>query len=65
MFIIHDKQDGVVPILAAKEIFAAWHNARLLITDGFGHYRLLKNPEIAARVSQFVSNLRKNLVYIP
>lgn len=55
LLIVHDKQDGVVPISAAKEIFTAWDNARLLITDGFGHYRLLKHPEIVEKVSRFVS----------
>lgn len=52
--IVHDKQDPVVPFSEAQTTFDQWDNANLLIVDGIGHYRLMKNPEVVKRVVDFV-----------
>jgi pimeloyl-ACP methyl ester carboxylesterase len=54
--IVHDKQDPVVPFSEAQTTFDEWDNANLLVVDGIGHYRLMKNPEVVKRVVNFVVN---------
>lgn len=53
--IIHDKRDYVVPFSNAEAIHAGWPNSTLLIAEGYGHYRLMKNPELIGRVGAFVA----------
>jgi hypothetical protein len=31
-----------------------WDHAQLLITEGFGHFNLVKNPDVIARVQRFI-----------
>lgn len=52
--IVHDKQDAVVPFSEALATFEAWDNARLLACDGYGHYRLMKNPDVVRKVAEFI-----------
>jgi len=52
--IIHDKTDQVVPFAEAEKIVRAWASARLLASDGYGHFRLMKNPDIIQRVVDFM-----------
>jgi pimeloyl-ACP methyl ester carboxylesterase len=52
--IVHDKQDQVVPLSEAQAIFDSWNNASLLISDGLGHYRLMKDPSLVQRVADFM-----------
>ncbi len=51
---VHDKQDAVAPFSEAMAAFEAWDNASLLITDGQGHYRLMKNPVLVQKVADFI-----------
>lgn len=48
--IVHDKADAVVPFSEAQATFEAWDNASLLATEGYGHYRLMKDPGLVRRV---------------
>ena len=52
--IVHDRQDAVVPFTEAKATFDAWDNASMLVTDGYGHYRLMKNPGLIRKVAEFI-----------
>ncbi|MCB0586899.1 MAG: alpha/beta hydrolase [Phaeodactylibacter sp.] len=52
--IIHDKKDDIVPFSEAQSTFEAWENANLLVTEGCGHYRLMKNPDLIKRVADFI-----------
>lgn len=54
ILIVHDEQDAIVPISEAKAIFDAWPNARLLISKGYGHYRLMKNPDLVRYIATFI-----------
>lgn len=54
VLIVHDEEDAIVPISEAKAIFAAWPNARLLISKGYGHYRLMKNPDLVRYIANFI-----------
>lgn len=52
--IVHDKKDSVVPFQAAEGIFDAWDNANLLVVEGMGHYKLVKNPALIEKVVDFI-----------
>ncbi len=52
--IVHDRYDPVVPFAAAEAIHKSWRNATLLVLDGYGHYRLMKNPDLIERVAVFI-----------
>lgn len=54
--IVHDTQDAVVPFSEARATFEAWDNARLLASKGYGHYRLMKNPDLVQRVAEFLQD---------
>lgn len=53
ILLIHDRQDKVVPLEGSFAMAEAWENAHLLLTDGYGHYRLMKNPDLINRVAEF------------
>jgi pimeloyl-ACP methyl ester carboxylesterase len=54
LLLIHDEQDDVTHIDAAKRVEAAWDNALLLITSGYGHFRIAKNPDVIRRIIGFI-----------
>lgn len=55
VLVVHDKQDAVVDFAEGQAIFEAWDNARLLVSDGYGHYRLMKNPDLLRYVADFLA----------
>ena len=54
--LVHDREDTVVPFAASESIAENWDNISFLITEGYGHYNLIKNPVVVDRVVCFVSN---------
>lgn len=54
--VVHDTTDQAVSLEAARLVAESWPNARMLITEGYGHYRLMKNPDVIQRVALFVGN---------
>lgn len=54
LLIVHDRFDPVVAFRSAEEIHEAWENSTLLISEGYGHYRLMKNPDLIRRVTEFI-----------
>lgn len=53
--VVHDREDEVIPLGEAEAVFEAWDNTSLLITEGLGHFQLMKNPDVIERVVGFVS----------
>ena len=49
--IIHDRQDPDVPLRHPEAWIAAWPGARLELTEGLGHRRILRDAGVADRVS--------------
>lgn len=56
VLIVHDEADPIVSIQDARSIFNAWSNASMLITNGYGHYRLMKNPDLIGEVAAFIDS---------
>lgn len=52
--IVHDLTDAVVPFVAAENVYKHWDNVTLLVSEGYGHYRLMKNPDLIGRVASFL-----------
>jgi pimeloyl-ACP methyl ester carboxylesterase len=55
VLVVHDKKDSIVSFDSAQEIFDNWLNASLLVTEGFGHYRIMKNKEVVTKVVKFIA----------
>ena len=55
--VVHDTNDKSVSLEAARLVAEAWPQARMLITEGYGHYRLMKNPDVIERVTDFVGDV--------
>lgn len=56
LLIIHDRQDPDVPLRHPRAWEAAWPGAKLLLTDGLGHRRILRVPEVAHTVARALAD---------
>lgn len=52
--IVHDRTDRMTSPLESERLAAAWPNSDLLLTEGQGHYRVLREAEVLARTADFV-----------
>ena len=52
--VIHDAQDREVPFSHAEAYAAAWPGARLMRTEGLGHRRILRDPEVIGATLGFL-----------
>jgi pimeloyl-ACP methyl ester carboxylesterase len=53
--IVHDRDDRSIPVTDGIAIAEAWPSARLHVTSGLGHRRLLREPAVVAEVVDFVT----------
>jgi pimeloyl-ACP methyl ester carboxylesterase len=51
LLVVHDRGDRETAATGSVELTTAWHDARLLLTDGLGHRRLLWEPAVVERVT--------------
>ncbi len=54
--ILHDKDDRDVPVKNASESAAAWSHAKLHLTKGLGHRRILMDPKVLKLLYDFFKN---------
>ena len=54
--VVHDRDDSSVSVTDGAAIAAAWPRARLHVTSGLGHRRLLRHPDVVAEVVDFVTD---------
>ncbi len=54
LLLVHDRFDETTSLDAAEKVVNNWDNARLLITEGYGHFRLAKNPDVLKRIIAFI-----------
>lgn len=52
--IVHDRADRSIPVADGIAIAEAWPTARLRVTSGLGHRRLLREPEVVDAVVDFI-----------
>lgn len=53
--IIHDQDDYDVPLAEGEAVAQAWPGAQFVCTKGLGHRRILRDPEVIARVTAFIT----------
>jgi pimeloyl-ACP methyl ester carboxylesterase len=56
LLVVHDCGDREVPFVHAERLAAAWPAADVLVTQGLGHRRVLRDPEVIRQVVAFCSN---------
>ena len=54
LLLLHDRYDDVTSLEAAEKVVHNWDNAKLLITEGYGHFRIAKNPDVIKRIIEFI-----------
>ena len=54
--IIHDKDDHDVPYTLSQQLADAWPGAEILLTNGLGHRRILRNKKLLETVAEFISH---------
>ncbi len=52
--VVHDRDDGDVPVADAHAIVAAWAGARLVVTQGLGHRGVLRSSEVVHHLVEFL-----------
>lgn len=55
--VVHDKGDNAVNFLSAEAIIETWPGSKLIATEGLGHRRILKDPQVLQEVSDFIGNI--------
>lgn len=51
--IVHDRDDPMTSSVESETLAAQWPNADLFLTEGHGHYRVLRAPEVLQRTIDF------------
>jgi len=54
LLVIHDREDGEVSVRHGECLAATWPRARLELTEGLGHRRILRDPRVIAETVAFV-----------
>jgi pimeloyl-ACP methyl ester carboxylesterase len=55
LLVIHDRQDRIIPVDDGEAIVEVWPEARLEVTDGLGHHRILRNHEVTRMAAAWVA----------
>lgn len=58
-FIIHDKNDKVIPISQAKNVHENWKECEFVKVEGTGHFRILRTEHVLDQVIAFIENNTK------
>jgi pimeloyl-ACP methyl ester carboxylesterase len=55
LLVVHDENDREVPVDRGRLLASAWPGAKLEVTSGFGHTRILREQSVIDRIVDFVS----------
>ncbi|MBN0039147.1 alpha/beta hydrolase [Cellulosimicrobium cellulans] len=58
--VVHDRADKEVPYPVGAALAVAWPEGELLTTEGLGHHRLLRDPEVVRAVVDYVTPVRSD-----
>jgi len=54
LLVIHDRNDKEVPVGVGRGIAQHWPGAQLIITEGLGHQRILRDPSVRDAAVSFI-----------
>lgn len=54
VLVVHDTKDAFVPVRSAIEIRQQLKNGSLLLTNGLGHHKIFKDPEVMQKIINFI-----------
>jgi pimeloyl-ACP methyl ester carboxylesterase len=54
LLVIHDRADRETPAQGSADVVKVWPGARLHLTDGLGHYRILREPAVVTEAIDFL-----------
>lgn len=57
LWVAHDRSDADVPLSETHELVRHWTGAHLEVTDGLGHYRVLRNAAVVGGAVEFLTRL--------
>lgn len=55
LLVIHDRGDAEIPWQHGAALARAWRGAEMLMTEGLGHRRVLRDPDVVAAAVAFVA----------
>jgi pimeloyl-ACP methyl ester carboxylesterase len=53
--VVHDRNDKEIPVEDGLALAAAWPGARTLITQGYGHRRIMIAPEVVSAIVAYLT----------
>lgn len=54
LLVVHDRDDREVPLEHGTALATQWAGARLEVTSGLGHRKILRDPDVVAGIVEFV-----------
>ncbi len=54
LLVVHDVDDDEVPIAQGRELADAWPGAQFIASSGLGHRRILSDPDVIRRSTDFI-----------
>jgi pimeloyl-ACP methyl ester carboxylesterase len=54
LLLVHDRDDKEVPFHAGRDISGQWPGAELIVTQGLGHQRILRDPSVRDAAVRFI-----------
>lgn len=51
---VHDRDDHHIPLLRTEEMLSGDSESELFVTEGLGHFKILKDPQVARRIVGFL-----------
>ena len=55
LLVVHDRGDAEIPWQHGSAIARAWRGAEMLMTEGLGHRRVLRDPDVVAAAVAFIA----------
>jgi pimeloyl-ACP methyl ester carboxylesterase len=59
LLVVHDRNDKEVPVDSGQGIAEAWPNAELIITEGLGHQRILRDEHVTNVAVSFIDAIQR------
>ncbi len=56
VLIVHDKQDDIVSFSDGEAYYHALNNSKIHVTEGLGHFKLVKNKTVIETITRFAGN---------